>query len=294
MKKVNIITPSNEKLPSNFVTACNQLQEEYKSTEVKFKAYVLKNQDVDATQTLKDIANADVMIIVSSMYFGVSINMICSMIKDVNPSLHIIVCELSENGMPKNFTDKLMEVPVDCILSNPKDINIIKYIINYGIKKNNESTDQLLIPSERQINKESSVKETEIKTVTEMTDDEIKKLISQIFREIGCSVNLIGFAYAVDSIFYLVRYGHDNKIVTTVYGYAAKEATNKGRETTANRVERAIRHMIENLFNNGKSNFVLSNKFNPDKGKPTNTEFLKYIADSIINGWYQEILDENK
>ena len=55
-------------------------------------------------------------------------------------------------------------------------------------------------------------------------------------------------------------------------------------QTTASRVERAIRHAIEVAWNRGKMDTIdelFSYTINMGKGKPTNSEFIALIADKI-------------
>lgn len=70
-----------------------------------------------------------------------------------------------------------------------------------------------------------------------------------------------------------------NAITKVLYPTVAKK-----HQTTASRVERAIRHAIEVAWSRGKLDtlddlfgYTVSN----GKGKPTNSEFIALIADTI-------------
>lgn len=55
-------------------------------------------------------------------------------------------------------------------------------------------------------------------------------------------------------------------------------------QTTASRVERAIRHAIEVAWNRGRMetlDAMFGYTINTGKGKPTNSEFIALIADKI-------------
>ena len=55
-------------------------------------------------------------------------------------------------------------------------------------------------------------------------------------------------------------------------------------QTTASRVERAIRHAIEVAWNRGRMetlDALFGYTINTGKGKPTNSEFIALIADKI-------------
>mgnify|MGYP000756045795 FL=1 len=58
----------------------------------------------------------------------------------------------------------------------------------------------------------------------------------------------------------------------------------KKYQTTASRVERAIRHAIEVAWSRGKMetlDALFGYTINTGKGKPTNSEFIALIADKI-------------
>jgi len=70
-----------------------------------------------------------------------------------------------------------------------------------------------------------------------------------------------------------------NAITKILYPTVAKK-----HQTTASRVERAIRHAIEVAWSRGKLD-VLDELFgytvSNGKGKPTNSEFIALVADTI-------------
>ena len=70
-----------------------------------------------------------------------------------------------------------------------------------------------------------------------------------------------------------------NAITKILYPTVAKK-----HQTTASRVERAIRHAIEVAWSRGKLD-VLDDLFgytvSNGKGKPTNSEFIALVADTI-------------
>ena len=58
----------------------------------------------------------------------------------------------------------------------------------------------------------------------------------------------------------------------------------KKYNTTASRVERAIRHAIEVAWNRGQIEVhdkIFGYTVNSNKGKPTNSEFIAMVADKI-------------
>ena len=70
-----------------------------------------------------------------------------------------------------------------------------------------------------------------------------------------------------------------NSITKILYPTIAKK-----HQTTASRVERAIRHAIEVAWSRGKMDTIdelFGYTINAEKGKPTNSEFIALIADKI-------------
>ena len=118
-------------------------------------------------------------------------------------------------------------------------------------------------------NKESAVKEIDI---------EIEA--TKILREIGVPAHILGYQYLRDAIMMSVNDGEMlNSITKLLYPTIAKQY-----KTTPSRVERAIRHAIEVAWSRGKMDtidelfgYTVSN----GKGKPTNSEFIALIADTI-------------
>jgi two-component system response regulator (stage 0 sporulation protein A) len=57
--------------------------------------------------------------------------------------------------------------------------------------------------------------------------------------------------------------------------------------STASRVERSIRHAIETTVNKGNMealHHLFGNTMDPQKGKPTNGEFIAMLAEYVRNG----------
>ena len=104
--------------------------------------------------------------------------------------------------------------------------------------------------------------------------------ITNIIHEIGVPAHIKGYMYLREAITMVVN---DMELLSAVtkelYPSIAKKYN-----TTASRVERAIRHAIEVAWNRGKME-TLENLFgytiHTGKGKPTNSEFVALIADRI-------------
>ena len=104
--------------------------------------------------------------------------------------------------------------------------------------------------------------------------------IRQILLELGAPDHLTGHRYAVRGILLVVsNQMFLNNITFGLYPQLAAEF-----DTTAARVERAIRHAIEVAWSRGKMDTIdelFGYTVSTGKGKPTNSEFVALIADKI-------------
>ena len=104
--------------------------------------------------------------------------------------------------------------------------------------------------------------------------------VTDMIHEIGIPAHIKGYHYLRDAIIMAVE-DMDvlNAITKILYPTVAKK-----HQTTASRVERAISHAIEVAWSRGKLD-VLDELFgytvSNGKGKPTNSEFIALVADTI-------------
>lgn len=104
--------------------------------------------------------------------------------------------------------------------------------------------------------------------------------ITSIIHEIGVPAHIKGYMYLREAITMVVN---DMELLSAVtkelYPSIAKKYN-----TTASRVERAIRHAIEVAWGRGQIeaiNKLFGYTVHNDKGKPTNSEFIAIIADKL-------------
>lgn len=104
--------------------------------------------------------------------------------------------------------------------------------------------------------------------------------VTQMLHEIGIPAHIKGYQYLRDAIIMSVQDAEMLSSVTKIlYPTIAKK-----HQTTASRVERAIRHAIEVAWSRGKMdtiNALFGYTVSGGKGKPTNSEFVALIADKI-------------
>lgn len=104
--------------------------------------------------------------------------------------------------------------------------------------------------------------------------------ITNIIHEIGVPAHIKGYMYLREAITMVVN---DMELLSAVtkelYPSIAKKYN-----TTASRVERAIRHAIEVAWGRGQVeaiNKLFGYTIHTEKGKPTNSEFIAIIADKL-------------
>ena len=118
------------------------------------------------------------------------------------------------------------------------------------------------------------------RTYLERGSDDIEVIISDIMRQIGVPAHIKGYQYLRTSIeMCIINPEMLSSVTKLLYPSVAKKYN-----TTASRVERAIRHAIEVAWDRGDVD-VLSSFFgytiDSDRGKPTNSEFIAMISDKI-------------
>lgn len=113
-----------------------------------------------------------------------------------------------------------------------------------------------------------------------VTTDNVQTKITQIMRDVGVPAHIKGYQYMRDAIIMAIK---DRDIISAVTKRLYPELA-KNHKTTPSRVERAIRHAIEVAWNRGKVdaiNELFGYTINTRKGKPTNSEFIALVADTL-------------
>lgn len=104
--------------------------------------------------------------------------------------------------------------------------------------------------------------------------------VTRLLHEIGIPAHIKGYQYLRDAIAISVEEEDMLVSVTKVlYPTIAKK-----HNTTASRVERAIRHAIEVAWTRGRLDTIhelFGYTINNGKGKPTNSEFIALVSDKI-------------
>lgn len=158
-----------------------------------------------------------------------------------------------------NLTKKAMELGADYYIMKPFGLDILDKRIR-----------QLM---------DTSGPATIINPKTGNMEVEITKVIHQM----GVPAHVKGYQYLRDAILFVTDEVNLMGAVTKELYPMIAEKYN----TTASRVERAIRHAIELAWDRG--NVELMNKYfgytiNIERGKPTNSEFIAMVADKMRMG----------
>lgn len=136
------------------------------------------------------------------------------------------------------------------------------------------------IKSIRNLSRNTERKNDDITTDNTLKTENLESRVTNMLHEIGIPAHIKGYHYLRDAIIMAVN-DMDvlNAITKILYPTVAKKY-----QTTSSRVERAIRHAIEVAWSRGKLD-TLDELFgytvSTGKGKPTNSEFIALIADTI-------------
>lgn len=120
--------------------------------------------------------------------------------------------------------------------------------------------------------------ETETKPVQKAISKELR--VSELLLELGIPTNLLGYTYLKEAVLICWEDPSVSKAITGVLYPKIAEKFN----TNNSRTERAIRHAIEKAWDY-KISFAQTKKVNfvcsPNKGKPTNSEFISAVVEYL-------------
>lgn len=113
-----------------------------------------------------------------------------------------------------------------------------------------------------------------------MTKTKLNEAICKKMFVIGIPTSLLGFKYIREAILKCYEEPeYKYQITKGLYPAIAKQ-----NGTTASRVERAMRHAIEIAWLRGDQktlNDIFGYTVNPEKGRPTNSEFITMLVEII-------------
>lgn len=187
---------------------------------------------------------------------------------DMDTMPRIIV--LSAVGQDK-ITQRAITLGADYYVVKPFDMEVftkrIRQMFNNTISGDEtKKTISFIDSTEMKVNKKQPI--------------DLEEEITGIIHEIGVPAHIKGYMYLREAITMVVN---DMELLSAVtkelYPSIAKKFN-----TTASRVERAIRHAIEVAWGRGQVetiNKLFGYTIHNDKGKPTNSEFIAMVADKL-------------
>lgn len=192
---------------------------------------------------------------------GISLMEIVSMDKDMKkrPSF-IVISGISQ----ERITEDAFEKGASYYILKPFNNDVIlQRIKNLRKRKTNVTAF-----TERSVQQETKPQE------------DLETCVTNMIHEIGIPAHIKGYHYLRDAILMAIE-DMDvlNAITKVLYPTVAKK-----NQTTSSRVERAIRHAIEVAWSRGKLDTLealFSYTVSNGKGKPTNSEFIALVADTI-------------
>lgn len=188
---------------------------------------------------------------------------------NLEPMPRIIV--LSAVGQDK-ITQRAITLGADYYVIKPFDMEVFTKRIRQMFN-NTITSDE----SKKSI---SFMEPQDVKMPTRKEPLDLESEITNIIHEIGVPAHIKGYSYLREAITMVVN---DMELLSAVtkelYPSIAKKYN-----TTASRVERAIRHAIEVAWGRGQVdaiNKLFGYTIHNDKGKPTNSEFIAMVADKL-------------
>ncbi len=178
-------------------------------------------------------------------------------IKSKSPSTKVIVFSALSS---ETFIKKAMGLGVDYYMLKPANLDILSKRANELFADNKTLKNQI-----------SKVD----------TDKEIEEKITNIFITVGIPAHIKGYQFLREAI-KLAMENPDiiNSITKKLYPSIAERF-----DTSASKVERAIRHAIEVAWNRGKIeniNNIFGLTVYSNNEKPTNGEFIALVADKML------------
>lgn len=181
---------------------------------------------------------------------------------------------------------------VDYVLTKPYDATIVANKIRTLYERMNRSRPARTVKTDENIGR---IRESEITgrygiKELETTYHELDEMISKRLNEIGIPARLKGYRYIITAIKRVIENDEALESVTKIlYPDVAKK-----HNSTAQRVEKAIRHAIEVAWSTDgdqpahkEFQYIIS----PGKSRPTNSEFIAKMAQDIKLIYNKNILE---
>lgn len=184
---------------------------------------------------------------------------------------------LSAVGQDK-ITQKAITLGADYYVVKPFDMDIFTKRIREMF--HNAPVEEVVVRKPQVVQREQIPQPKISSAPVQSGPFDLETEITNIIHEVGVPAHIKGYMYLREAITMVVN---DMELLSAVtkelYPSIAKKYN-----TTASRVERAIRHAIEVAWGRGQLeaiNKLFGYTVHNDKGKPTNSEFIAIIADKL-------------
>lgn len=234
-----------------------------KSNEVKIVADV-----ENANQALKFISENDVDVVVTDIVLpnidGYEfIEKLQALQLKKKPKV-LVLSALSSD----NFINKALNVGADYYMVKPCDLNILK--------------SRILELSKNSFVESKKIESTISTTISKSPKNrQLEEKITNIFITVGIPAHIKGYQFLREAI----KMAIDNPEIINSITKKLYPSIAERFETSASKVERAIRHAIEVAWNRGKIeniNALFGVRVYSNNEKPTNGEFIALVADKML------------
>lgn len=238
---------------------------EYLGAEDDFEITGIASDGIQALDLFKN-KSPDLMILDIIMPYLDGIGVLESIHKE-NLKGKCTIVVLSAIGHD-NITQKAIQLGADYYIVKPFDISVFAGRLRELFFEDNIA------------NLQSSEAGVYAKKATGI--DDIETEVSYTLHELGVPANVKGYQYLRDAILMVI----DNLSLISAVTKELYPTIAEKYNTTASRAERAIRHAIEVASERGGSdnpntNTLFASTFTTAKSKPSNSEFIAIVADSI-------------
>ncbi len=187
-----------------------------------------------------------------------------------NPPKVVVTTALTN----QNFVQKAVSLGACDYIVKPYDIGALKDRIKSAVK--NDEMINSVNSAQNEVDKLLNIRARDVRK-----NHNLEEKISNIFITVGIPAHIKGYQFLREAIKMAIDEPEIvNSITKKLYPSIAERF-----DTSASKVERAIRHAIEVAWNRGKIeniNDVFGLKVYDSNEKPTNGEFIALVADKMI------------
>jgi two-component system response regulator (stage 0 sporulation protein A) len=209
-----------------------------------------------------------------------------SLINEFKPD--IVVLNLVLSGLDGfGVMESIKTAKLNCnviVISNFSDDKIVNSAISHGAKYyfvKPVSCQAIAVRAEDLLNEHTPEYKVAQDTKDKRRATTLDEKISNIFISIGIPPHIKGYQYLREGIKMAIEHPPIiNNVTKELYPNIAKKF-----ETSASKVERAIRHAIEVAWNRGRIdviNSIFGVRVYIGSERPTNSEFIALVADKLI------------